>query len=115
MMKRWIFLPALVALLAASGNGASAQGDVLQQIRTEALQKSQVMTFFDSLAPRKPQNWGLRQQQAVGIAPPGGDLLAVVEHLLLHPVERAFQPVVAMEDDEAGFRLEAGLHIVMGG
>ncbi len=48
MMKRSIPLVAVLALTALHG-GAAAQVDVLQQIRTEALQRSQVMKFFDQL------------------------------------------------------------------
>ena len=49
MINRSLFLAAVLALTAAHGGGASAQVDVLQQIRTEAQQKSQVMKFFDQL------------------------------------------------------------------
>ncbi len=55
MIKRTLLLAGVLALLAVYTSGASAQApasaqdDVLQQIRTEALQKSQVMKFFDQL------------------------------------------------------------------
>lgn len=49
MTKRSLSLVVLLAFAAALGDRAAAQGDVLQQIRTEALQKSQVMQFFDHL------------------------------------------------------------------
>ncbi len=49
MIKRWLFPIGVLAVLAAFGNRASAQEDVLRQIRSEAQQKSQVMKFFDHL------------------------------------------------------------------
>lgn len=49
MIKRSLFPIGVLAALAAFGSRAFAQDDVLQQIRSEAQQKSQVMTFFDQL------------------------------------------------------------------
>jgi hypothetical protein len=49
MFQRSLSLAALIGVVAAFGGRTFAQGDVLQQIRTEALQKSQVMKFFDHL------------------------------------------------------------------
>ena len=49
MLKRSLFAVAILSLLTGLGMRASAQGDVLQQMRTEAQQKSQVMKFFDHL------------------------------------------------------------------
>ena len=36
-------------------------------LRAEAGYGAQALAFFDSLAPLKPQNWGLREQQAVAL------------------------------------------------
>jgi hypothetical protein len=36
-------------------------------LRSSAGHASRVMTFFDSLAPLKPQNWGLRQQRVMAL------------------------------------------------
>src|SRR5688500_3128623 len=49
LIKRSLLVAAALALVAVYSTGASAQADVLQQIRTEALQKSQVMKFFAHL------------------------------------------------------------------
>ncbi|MBA3640367.1 MAG: M20/M25/M40 family metallo-hydrolase [Acidobacteriota bacterium] len=49
MIKRSLFPIGVLAALAAFGSRAAAQDDVLQQIRSEAQQKSQVMKFFDQL------------------------------------------------------------------
>ena len=36
-------------------------------LRAEAGYGAQALVFFDSLAPLKPQNWGLREQQAIAL------------------------------------------------
>src|SRR5690606_7439406 len=36
-------------------------------LRSEAGYATQALVFFDSLAPLKPQNWGLREQQVVAL------------------------------------------------
>jgi hypothetical protein len=49
MHTRLTLLAGVLTLAVGATRNPAAQGDVLQQIRTEALQKSQVMTFFDHL------------------------------------------------------------------